>query len=202
MMSAGHSPVGAGQPARPVNAHQPQQPVQDAVARVEDQAPQDGHGYTGDDRRQVIDRAPERLTGHVLVEQQGQDKAKDQVERDGDQRKAEGEAERVPELGIAGEELEVIAEGDKDRRIGDVVARQGQHERGDHRPEGKDQETDEPGADEHIAPDGLPLLHAHGPRGGFQPRRVQLHDFRFHRAAPPRRLERSPRLNSGETLPN
>ncbi len=92
----------------------------------------------------------------LLVHQQGQHQPADQLQRHIDQGVDGRHLERLPEEGIAGEHLFIVVQPNELGRAQQIPAGETDEQRSDHRPQDKEQKTQQPGRDQEIEGQRLP----------------------------------------------
>ena len=173
-----------GQPGGTVDADQREDGIDDTLG-IEELAPQDGDGNgAAEDRRQIEQRAIEADGADTLVEHHRDGEGEDELGRYGKGHEGEGDLQRLAEAGVAAEHVDVVVEPDPARRVDDVVFGEAQIKRKQDRPDGEQEEADEPRREKRIAGEVLAEKSVH-----FAPDRVK---------APSPGLPRNPTSPPGE----
>ena len=146
-------PVRVGKPGRAIQADHPKRPVEQPIG-CQDPFPEEYRSHTSQHVGQVEDGTEEPAPRHIHRQQQRQCDRDDDHDRCLEDNHPERVAERLVEARVAKQPL-VILQADPFGWGSDVVAREADVDREQHRHGGEQQEADDPGAGEQPARDRL-----------------------------------------------
>ena len=198
-----HRPLGAGQPGHGGDPEEGEQPVDDAVALVEQVLHEDRDARGGEHQREEEGRAEEdpQPSRHPGADQHREQHRDDQLGGDGEEHE-HGGVEEGDADGAVGRHRGEVRQAHELRGGDDVPAEEGQHERADDRQHHEDADAEHRGGQEQPAQQGAVAVGGHeGSSSAKTSRRSASSDARERatRSGPPDRAVETLRISAVST---